>query len=133
MEARHSRDIVESFLPTSRGQKYLLVVVDYFKKWAEAKVVRSIKEESIKQFIFWNIIRRFGIPLQIIIDNDTKFTGHEMREFCEENCIRQSFTLAYHSQTNGQVEVTKHTITTILKRKVRSTPRTWVNLILEVM
>lgn len=69
--ARWGMDIVVPFPPTSRGQKYLLVTVNYFTKWAEAKAVRSINEETIKHFVFKNIICHFSIPLQIITDNST--------------------------------------------------------------
>lgn len=61
--ARWGLDIVESFPLASRGRKYLLVAVKYSTKWAKAKAVRNINKESIKQFIFRNIICCFGVLL----------------------------------------------------------------------
>ena len=57
-------------LPTAPAQKKLLLVAtDYFSKWIEAKAFTSIKDKDVTQFVWKNIICRFGIPQSIIIDN----------------------------------------------------------------
>ena len=57
-------------LPLGKGQvKFLLVAIDYFKKWVEAEALLTITEARIQNFVWKNIICRFGIPLTIISDN----------------------------------------------------------------
>ena len=57
-------------LPLGKGQvKFLLVAIDYFIKWVEAEALVTITEARIQNFVWKNIICRFGIPLTIISDN----------------------------------------------------------------
>ena len=66
-------DIVGS-LPTALAQnKLLLVATDYFSKWIEAEAFSSIKDRDVTQFIWKNIVCRFGIPKSIVFDNGPQF------------------------------------------------------------
>ena len=66
-------------LLTGKGQaKYAIVAVDYFTKWAEAKPLTSITERKTTEFIWKNLICRFGIPYAIVSDNDKQF---DMKNF----------------------------------------------------
>ena len=52
-------------LPTAPDQKkLLLVVIDYLNKWieAEAEAFASIKDKEVVQFVWKNIVCKFGIP-----------------------------------------------------------------------
>ena len=62
-------DIV-GHLPVKVAQKkFLLVAIDYFSKWIEAKTYASIKDKDVSKFVWKNIVCRFGIPQAIIVDN----------------------------------------------------------------
>ena len=57
-------------LPTAPTQKKLLLVAtDYFNKWVEAEAFVSIKDKDVVQFVWKNIIGRFGIPQSIVTEN----------------------------------------------------------------
>nr|GFB22675.1 reverse transcriptase domain-containing protein [Tanacetum cinerariifolium] len=43
--------------------------MDYFTKWIEAKAVATITGGQVKKFVWDNIVCRFGIPGEIILDN----------------------------------------------------------------
>ena len=60
-----------------RGYTHLLVAIDKFSKWIEARLITRIKYEQAVLF-FTDIIHRFGIPNTIITDNGTQFTGHKV-------------------------------------------------------
>nr|GEX24568.1 reverse transcriptase domain-containing protein [Tanacetum cinerariifolium] len=49
--------------------KFLIVAMDYFTKWIEAKAVATITGRQVKKFVWDNIVCRFGIPGEIISDN----------------------------------------------------------------
>jgi transposase InsO family protein len=69
------------------GFTHLLVVVDKFSKWIEARPIMKVRFEEAVAF-FTNIIYRFGIPNTIITDNGTQFTGKKFLNFCDNNNIR---------------------------------------------
>ena len=59
-------------LPIGRGQcKFIIVVVDYFTKWAEAEAepLAIIIEQKVRNFVWRSIICRFGIPRSLVSDN----------------------------------------------------------------
>ncbi|GJT92416.1 reverse transcriptase domain-containing protein [Tanacetum coccineum] len=62
-------DIAGPF-PEGPGKvKFLIVALDYFTKWIEAKPVATITGNQIKKFVWDNIVCRFGLPGEIISDN----------------------------------------------------------------
>jgi transposase InsO family protein len=88
---------------TTRGFTHLLVVVDKFSKWIEARPITNIRSEQAALF-FADIIHRFGVPKCIIMDNGTQFTGRRFLEFYDNNHIRVLWSAVAHPKTNGQVE-----------------------------
>ena len=56
------------------GFTHLLVMVDKFTKWIEAKPITNIRSEEVVKF-FLDIIYWFGVPNYIITDHGTNFTG----------------------------------------------------------
>ena len=54
----------------TEGYTHLLVTIDKFTKWIEARPISVIKFEQDVLF-FLDIIHRFGVPNSIIIDNGT--------------------------------------------------------------
>ena len=48
----------------------MLVTIDKFTKWIEARPISMIKSEQAVLF-FLDIIHHFGVPNSIITDNDT--------------------------------------------------------------
>ena len=92
-------------MPTARPTfKYAVVVVDYFTKWAEAKLLVVIFSKKVQEFIWESIICRFGVHHEIVSDNRTQFNSNEFRNFCDHLGIKKNFSLVDHSQTNGQVK-----------------------------
>ncbi|GJV67139.1 reverse transcriptase domain-containing protein [Tanacetum coccineum] len=72
-------DIVGPF-PEGPGKvKFLIVAIDYFTKWIEAKSVATITGSQIKKFMWDNIVCRFGLPGEIISDNGNLREGIKAR------------------------------------------------------
>ena len=85
------------------GFTHLLVAIDKFTKWIEAKPITTIDSKEAVKF-FLDIVYRFGVPNSIIIDNGTNFTGHYFQEFAEGYGIRIDWASVGHPRMNGQVE-----------------------------
>ncbi|GJY48845.1 reverse transcriptase domain-containing protein [Tanacetum coccineum] len=97
-------DIAGPFSEGPGRVKFLIVAIDYFIKWIEAKPVATITGNQIKKFMWDNIVCRFGLPGEIISDNGKKFQDNPFKDWCEKLCIRQHFASVKHPQTNGLVE-----------------------------
>jgi hypothetical protein len=96
-------DMVGSFKTTPGGLTHLLVVVDKFTKWIEAKPIKKLDGSSTIKF-FNEIITRYGVPHSIITDNGTNFAKGVFAEYCGKKGIRLDLASVAHPQTNGQVE-----------------------------
>ena len=62
-------DIVGPFPRATGNRKFVLVVVDYFTKWAKAKSLANIRDVDVKKFVWRNIVTRFGVPESLVSDN----------------------------------------------------------------
>ena len=52
-----------SSMPTARPtSKYVVVAVDYFIKWAEAKTLAKISSKKVQEFVWESIVYHFRIP-----------------------------------------------------------------------
>ncbi|KAK6151566.1 hypothetical protein DH2020_014201 [Rehmannia glutinosa] len=120
-------DIVGPFPVASGQRKFLIVAVDYFSKWVEAEPVARIGESNIKDFIWKNLVSRFGWPRDLVSDNGTQFQGTKIRKWCEEMKVRQHFTSVAHPQANGQVEVTNRAIVRGIKARLYVARGGWVD------
>ena len=73
----------------------MLVAVDKFSKWIEARPIIKIKFGQAMQF-FTDIVYRFGVPNSIITDNGTQFTGKKFLRFCDDFYIRVDWSAVAH-------------------------------------
>ena len=55
------------------GHEYILVAIDYFTKWVEAASYSVLKAKHMARFIENNIIYRYEVPQEIILDNGSHF------------------------------------------------------------
>ncbi|KAL2248228.1 UNVERIFIED_CONTAM: Retrovirus-related Pol polyprotein from transposon [Sesamum indicum] len=113
-------DILGPLSPIKAQKKFIILAVEYFSKWVEAEAVARISEKEMINFIWKNIICRFGIPRVLILDNGTQFQGKEITSWLKELKIRQNFTSVGHPQSNGQTEVTNRTVMQYLKTRIKS-------------
>ena len=67
---------------SSKGHKYILVVVDYFTKWVEAIPLKEVTQTEIIDFIEEHIIHRFGISQTLTTNQGTMFTGQKGVRIC---------------------------------------------------
>ncbi|GJW02463.1 reverse transcriptase domain-containing protein [Tanacetum coccineum] len=96
--------VIAGPFPEGPGKvKFLIVAIDYFMKWIEAKPVATITGNQIKNFMWDNIVCRFGLLGEIISDNGKQFQDNSFKDWCEKLCIRQHFVSVKHPQTNGLV------------------------------
>ncbi|XP_013615328.1 PREDICTED: uncharacterized protein LOC106321632, partial [Brassica oleracea var. oleracea] len=117
-------DFMGSF-PSSFGNKYILVAVDYVSKWVEA--VASPTNDSrvgIKMFKS-SIFPRFGVPRVVISDGGSHFINKLLENLLKKNGVKHKFATPYHLETSGQVEISNREIKSILDKTVGTTRKDW--------
>jgi hypothetical protein len=62
--------------------KYVVVALEYFSKWIEAKPLATITSAIIQKLFWQNIICHFGVPKAITVDNETQFDAETLKTFC---------------------------------------------------
>ncbi|GJU91484.1 reverse transcriptase domain-containing protein [Tanacetum coccineum] len=97
-------DIAGPFPVAAGGLKFLIVAIDYFTKWIEARAVATITGNQVKRFVWDNIVCRFGLPGEIVSDNGKQFCDNPFKDWCARLSITQRFASVKHPQTNGLVE-----------------------------
>jgi hypothetical protein len=88
-----------TFKKASRGLTHLLVPVDKFTKWIEARPLANISSKQVVSFV-QDIIFRFEVPNSIITDNGTQFTGERFLDLCDDNNIWVDWVVVVHPHTN---------------------------------
>jgi hypothetical protein len=96
-------DMVGPFKTAPGGLMHMLVAVDRFTKWIEAKLIKKLDGSSTIKF-FNEIITRYGVPHSIITDNGTNFAKGVFAEYYGQKGIRLNLASVAHPQTNRQVE-----------------------------
>ncbi|GJW19910.1 reverse transcriptase domain-containing protein [Tanacetum coccineum] len=119
-------DIAGPFPEGPRKVKFLIVAIDYFTKWIEAKPVATITGNQIKKFVWDNIVCRFGLPGEIISDNGKQFQDNPFKDWCEKLCIRQHFASVKHPQTNGLVERANRSLGEGIKARLDERSKNWM-------
>nr|GEW46883.1 reverse transcriptase domain-containing protein [Tanacetum cinerariifolium] len=109
---------------SSRGNKYILVAVDYLSKWVEAKALPNNDARVVVKFLK-SLFVRFETPRAIISDCGTHFYNDQFTKVMSKYGITHRLSIAYHSQTSGQVEVSNRHLKRILERTIGENQASW--------
>ncbi|GKU89559.1 hypothetical protein SLEP1_g3685 [Rubroshorea leprosula] len=115
------------FMKGVGGVTHLIVGIDYFTKWVEARPLSSLTSKKVKDFFFSSIICRYGISNQIVADNGTQFNCSSFRDFCSSYGIKLQFTSVYHPESNGMVESVKKCILEGIKSRLEQHKAKWAD------
>ncbi|GJW30463.1 reverse transcriptase domain-containing protein [Tanacetum coccineum] len=102
-QGRSSKSDFMGPFPSSNGNKYVLVAIDYVSKWVEAQAFPSSDARNVVNFLR-RLFARFRIPKALISDRGTHFCNYQMEKVMKMYGVVHQFSTAYHLQTNGQVE-----------------------------
>ena len=123
--AQWGLDILGPFPVGIRQMKFLVVGIDYFTKWVEAEPLAGITQQNVKNFVWKNILCRFGVPRVLISDNGRQFDNSLFKDFCEHFGIQNHYSSPAHPQANGQVEITNRSLLKIIKTRLKGAKGVW--------
>nr|GFA08055.1 reverse transcriptase domain-containing protein [Tanacetum cinerariifolium] len=110
--------------PSSKGNKYILVAVDYLSRWVEAKALPTNDARVVVKFLKY-LFSWFGTPKAIISDRGTHFCNDQFSRVMAKYGVTHRPSTAYHPQTSRQVEVTNRGLKRILERTVEENRASW--------
>ena len=87
--------------PSAKGHRFILIITDYFSKWAEAVSLAEVKTTNMVNFIRHHVIHRLGVPRRIIHDNGAQFASQSFYRFCDKYRIQNVASTAYNLAANG--------------------------------
>ncbi|KAL4385057.1 hypothetical protein GQ457_15G017840 [Hibiscus cannabinus] len=82
--------------PSSFGNLYILLAVDYVSKWVEAIATTHNDAKTVQRFIKKNIFTRFGTPRVIISDEGIHFDNRSIAATLRKLGINHKLSTAYH-------------------------------------
>ena len=98
---RVAADIAGPFPVTRHGNKYILVVQDYFTKWLEIIAMSDQTTETVATCLIDHVLSKFGGPICLHTDKGTNFTSAVMNHVSTLFGVRRSTTSSWHPRGDG--------------------------------
>jgi transposase InsO family protein len=102
------------------GNRYILVVTDYYTKWVEAKALRDNTAQSTAKFLYEYIWCRYRCPIELVSDQGAHFVNDVIRGLTEHYAVVHRRSTVYYPRGNGLAESTNKTLQTILRKIVEA-------------
>jgi hypothetical protein len=132
--AKMGPGLVRPTPPAQGNLKYVMVVVEYFSKWIEAKPLATITSVTVQKFFWQNIVCCFGVPKAITVDNGTQFDAKTFKDFCNQLGMKIHFASVRHPDSNGLVERANGIIMTGIMKLIFNQPRgKWPDELIKVV
>ena len=122
---RIAMDIAGPFPQTHRGNRFILVISDYFTKWTEAYALPDHTAETVANAFVEQFVCRFGTPREVFTDQGRDFESRLFHCMCNELGIRKTRTSPFHPQSDGMVERFNRTMECMLTSFVSADQRDW--------
>jgi hypothetical protein len=122
-------------LPPAQGNlKYVVVAVEYFSKWIEAKPLATITSAIVQKFFWQNIVCHFGVPKAITVDNEIQFDAEMFKIFSDQIDTKLHIASVRHPESNGLVERADGIIITGIMKSIFNQPRgKWPDELIKVV
>ena len=118
-------DITGPHPASSKGNVYILTVIDHFTKWVELIPMKNQEAATVAKALVDQVFCVHGCPVQILTDRGTNFESHLFRELCNRMSVDKTRTTPYQPSTNGGIERFHGTMHSMLAKWVASNQRDW--------
>ena len=126
-------DLTGPFLPSSKGNKYLMCAVDHLTGWAESIPIRDKRSSTVWEALTTQVFPRQGHPDVIITDNGLEFMSNAFQDGLRSLNIIHKKTTPIHPQTNGVVERFHRTLKDSLRKLMNNNTSSWEDQLADAM
>jgi transposase InsO family protein len=108
----------------------VLVVVDRYSKMARfIPTTTDITAPELAALFHENIELRYGAPIGVVSDRDSRITSKFWAEMCAYSLIKRRLSTAYHPQTDGQTEILNRILENYLRSYASIEQKNWAILL----
>ena len=118
-------DIVGPLPKTKKGNKYIVVMMDYLTKWPMAAATPNQTAATIANVFLRKVICNHGAPEEVLSEKGTQFTSEIFKKINEILGTKTENTSLYHPQTDGLVEKFNGTLIRMLTVYVNDNQTDW--------
>ena len=118
-------DITGPLSKSDRGNKYILVISDYFTKWTEAYAIPNQEAVTIARVLTEEFISRYGVPMEIHSDQGRNFESSLFKEVLSILGLDKTRTTPLRPQSDGMVERFNRTLKNMLSKFVKDNVSDW--------
>ena len=122
---RIALDVAGPFPESENGNRYFLVVMDYFTKWPEVFAIPNQEAKTVAEKLVNEVFCRFGVPMEVHSDQGRNFESQIFQETCRIMGIHKTRTTPYHPQSDGMVERFNQTLERHLAKLVDNHQTDW--------
>ena len=122
---RVAMDIAGPFPVSASGNRYVLVVIDYFTKWPEVFPLPNQEAVTVAHALVNEFFSRFGVPRELHSDQGRNFESTIIKECCELLGIRKTRTTPMHPESDGMVERFNRTLVQEIAKRCRHGQTDW--------
>ena len=116
-------------LPSSRGNKYILTVIDMLTGFTIAVPIKNKNAETICEAYRDNVYCVFGGSSRMLMDNGSEFKNKEMQEVCDTLGLKHIFSPVYTPQSNGRLEGWHRFFKACIAKQIRGGGVKWDELV----
>ena len=91
-------------------------MTDYLTRWEEAMLVKDCIATTTTNFLFENVVTRFGCPKILISDQGTHSVNRLIEELTDDFNIQHRRTTPYHPLEKGAVEAFNNIMENVLTK-----------------
>ena len=118
-------DITGPLPKTDAGNRYVLLVADYFTKWTEAYAIPDQEAGTVAKKLVEEFVARYGVPREIHSDQGRNFESALFQEVCRLLDLDKTRTTPLRPQSDGMVQRFNRTLKSMLSLFIHENQRDW--------
>ena len=126
-------DLVTECETSTSGNKHMLTIIDHLTRWPEAFPILDKSADTIVSIFINEYLPVHMCPQYILLDNGAEFKNNLMDQVLQQLGIDRIFSVPYHPQSNGKLEVFHKYLTPTLKKPCERDPTNWDKYLNQVL
>ena len=126
-------DLIGPFPTSSKGNKYILMMIDHHSGWGEAFPIPDKSNKSVWTAFANEFIPRHSVPYVIITDNGMEFMARPFRQYLKDLGIEHRRITPYNARCQGKVERYNKSFKHTLSKLVNNHSAHWEDRVADVL